>query len=1100
MTNSTPPWRSALELLMLTVFVAACGQSSKAPIDHPPAGDAKQLRTASGDTAQQTPAAPMLDLKEYPANAAAHNRAAMLSVRAFRADEKQGDQYAKAGTLWLIVDAQWARQSDWSPQAGTSSSLHLGESFFLLVNGEQRSQPLYQNGDSVASSNDTAPIRLSTEELELPPANAPPKAGLYVFAIPDHGVTSLELVSFDPAWGEIRVPLFGARPTEAAPVVPPAHAGHVELGVLGVREVDMLGDLYPGDDSHYLVVDLRLRNLSTSSVTKLDPNAGWQVSDSIGDRYPVYVIESLSGRFLSPTALLPSMAQRGIVVFEVPYHHYALTMTALADDGSPLRVVLPATGPDPAPAPAPLSKFEDGDSMTVSILSIGRTGTLAPILGPPDSVIDTAGGGRHANRYLILETQFESSGSTDTQIREGQFTLVHGSAETNALSHELNALPSQLGHSSQGVVPAHGTRRYYFVFTSAPDTWDDLVVRYHGTKGDRDFRVAKPAALAAPAPDAAPPVNVADSDTGGEIETISGTYGSGYTGRDLLRATKADPWTPENGAQFPFDIALSFYLRSSALISGVELILPNEPRAAPREVEVWSSTVSATTSFTKLASAALDQTQQVQRISFPPVEARFVKIRILSGTGGPFALELAGIRVLEAAGGGYVPLSRRFPQSADWTLSPRRAAQLGIDWLQASTIRWQLLNRCFGCHVQGQTAMGLAVAGRNEYVVSDPLIDRLAAYTASRQLPNGPDRGALPVPMVPATILPTVFAAMSYGYLDRGRSAAADAGLASAALWLLSKQAASGEVVPENTKSPPIDQGSIMASANAAFGWSAAFAQTHDPKYQAAVGRALNFIASAPIATTQDEVFKILALENLGSDQQKADAAKLAAQLAAEEYPDGGWREAPDLDGPNTFATGQALYALKQAGVSVDSDPFRRGVEYLLRRQEAVGDWMPGTTHSPSQVPYAPTMWAVIGLAGSFNAHKADGEPPPTLERKFKVEVDSTGRFVLHINFDFDKATLRPDALPVIDQVAALLQHRPDWQFDINGYTDNVGTDQHNQRLSEQRAQAVLKALVERQVDARRMASAGFGKSGPVATNDTEEGRFQNRRVEFVKR
>jgi OmpA-OmpF porin, OOP family len=145
-------------------------------------------------------------------------------------------------------------------------------------------------------------------------------------------------------------------------------------------------------------------------------------------------------------------------------------------------------------------------------------------------------------------------------------------------------------------------------------------------------------------------------------------------------------------------------------------------------------------------------------------------------------------------------------------------------------------------------------------------------------------------------------------------------------------------------------------------------------------------------------------------------------------------------------------------------------------------------------------MWAVIGLAGSFNAHQSDGEPPATLERKFKVEVDSTGRFVLHINFDFDKATLRPDALPVIDQVAALLKHRPDWQFDINGYTDNVGTDQHNQRLSQQRAQAVLRALVDRQVDEGRMTSAGFGKSGPVATNDTEEGRFQNRRVEFVKR
>ena len=788
------------------------------------------------------------------------------------------------------------------------------------------------------------------------------------------------------------------------------------------------------------------------------------------------------------------------MVFTVPYHHYALTLTALADDGSPLRIALPGTGSDATPAAAPLSKFADGESLTVSILSVGRTGTLAPNLEPPDSVIETAGGSGHANRYLVLEAQFESSSATDAQIREEQFTLIHGSEEARTSSHDLNALPSQLGDSAQGVVPAHGTRRFYFVFDIAPDWWDDLRIRYHGAKGDTDFPVPKLAAAPALVSAAGSPVNVADSDIGGEIESLTGTYGSGFTGRDLLRTSATDPWTPENGAQFPFDMVLSFYGRSSALISSVELILPSDPRSAPREVEVWSSTMSPTTTFTKLAAATLDSARQVQRISFAPVESRFVKIHILSGYGGPFSLELSGMRVMEAAGGGYVPLQQRFPESINWALSARRAAQIGIDWLQASTIRWHIGHRCFGCHVQGQTAMGLAVSRRNDYVVSDPLIDRLTAYTATQQLPNGPDRGALPVPDVPATILPTVFAAMSYSYVERGRYAAVDAGLASAAAWLLSKQASSGEVVPEETNSPPIAQGSIMTSANAAFAFSAAFAQTHDARYKAAADKAVAFVAAAPSGTTQDEVFKILALERLGNAEQKPVVATLTAQLQGEQDSGGGWKEAPDLEGPNPFATGQVLYALKQAGVSIDSPPFRHGVEYLLHAQQAVGDWEPAATHSPSHTPFAPTMWAVIGLAGSFNAHRTEGEPPPTLERKFKAEVDSTGRFVLHINFDFDKATLRPDALPIIDQVAALLQHRSDWQFDINGYTDNVGTDPHNQRLSEQRAQAVLNALADRHIDARRLSSAGFGKGGPVATNDTEEGRFQNRRVEFVKR
>ncbi len=124
---------------------------------------------------------------------------------------------------------------------------------------------------------------------------------------------------------------------------------------------------------------------------------------------------------------------------------------------------------------------------------------------------------------------------------------------------------------------------------------------------------------------------------------------------------------------------------------------------------------------------------------------------------------------------------------------------------------------------------------------------------------------------------------------------------------------------------------------------------------------------------------------------------------------------------------------------------------------------------------------------------------PPAADA-LKAALDRDGRVALYVNFDFAKATLRPDAQPVLAQVVALLRADPALQLAVEGHTDNVGADAANRALSEQRAQAVVTALVQGGVAPARLTAAGFGAARPLASNDSSEGRAQNRRVELVKR
>ena len=104
------------------------------------------------------------------------------------------------------------------------------------------------------------------------------------------------------------------------------------------------------------------------------------------------------------------------------------------------------------------------------------------------------------------------------------------------------------------------------------------------------------------------------------------------------------------------------------------------------------------------------------------------------------------------------------------------------------------------------------------------------------------------------------------------------------------------------------------------------------------------------------------------------------------------------------------------------------------------------------------------------------------------------------IRFDVNKATIRPESMGIINEIAKLMKEHPEIIISVEGHTDSDGETAFNQSLSERRAEAVINEMVRFGIDDSRMTSKGFGESAPIDTNNTPEGKANNRRVEFVKK
>ncbi len=122
-------------------------------------------------------------------------------------------------------------------------------------------------------------------------------------------------------------------------------------------------------------------------------------------------------------------------------------------------------------------------------------------------------------------------------------------------------------------------------------------------------------------------------------------------------------------------------------------------------------------------------------------------------------------------------------------------------------------------------------------------------------------------------------------------------------------------------------------------------------------------------------------------------------------------------------------------------------------------------------------------------------------DEQIKVERVGEGiqvRMVSGILFDFNKATLRPEARKSLTSMAETFKKYSDTDILITGHTDNIGSDEVNNRLSQQRADAVANYLASLGIDRKRLLTRGLGKTEPVADNSTPQGRQQNRRVEMA--
>ncbi len=115
------------------------------------------------------------------------------------------------------------------------------------------------------------------------------------------------------------------------------------------------------------------------------------------------------------------------------------------------------------------------------------------------------------------------------------------------------------------------------------------------------------------------------------------------------------------------------------------------------------------------------------------------------------------------------------------------------------------------------------------------------------------------------------------------------------------------------------------------------------------------------------------------------------------------------------------------------------------------------------------------------------------------IKLDqASGRTRLLVFFDFDKSELQRSSYPELDRVVHLMKANPNMEVEIAGYTDSKGTDAYNHDLSHRRADAVKDYLLNHGISISRITTKGYGKDNPIAPNDTEDGRAENRRVEFV--
>ncbi|OZI38436.1 hypothetical protein CAL29_09025 [Bordetella genomosp. 10] len=188
------------------------------------------------------------------------------------------------------------------------------------------------------------------------------------------------------------------------------------------------------------------------------------------------------------------------------------------------------------------------------------------------------------------------------------------------------------------------------------------------------------------------------------------------------------------------------------------------------------------------------------------------------------------------------------------------------------------------------------------------------------------------------------------------------------------------------------------------------------------------------------------------------------------------------MNKPSKFALALAFAAVTASGAA--------SAQTVDNWRNPFGDvWKNGTNELCWRDAFWTPATGIPGCDGVPVAQAAKPAAPTPMASKVVFNADTF--------FDFDKATLKPEGRQLLDQVATQARSIDLETIIAVGHTDSIGTVAYNQKLSERRAAAVKSYLVSKGIDPNRIYTEGKGKSQPVATNKTKEGRAQNRRVEI---
>ena len=378
-------------------------------------------------------------------------RRATLTVPKFRAASSLGEQQAPVRHAFLVLSTVWKN-------TGPAQYLvpDIVNHLFLLIDGDRQA--------TVSAATAAAPHRLPVDSLVIPPTGEA-VSGEYVFKIPDHGVTNVELLFIDTDQGDMHLTLFGRTPPAQRTIAGPANNGLIEAGVLGTEEVNAVGNTQAPPGQKYAVIAVRMRGLSKGNLVRFDAPMYSVLRDSDGYNYQDTQLADLDDEFTSATQLLPEVPCLGMLAFLVPASHSALTLTLNLPGYQSMEFPLPNTGGS-VRIGKPLLSIEDPDTLILSVLGLRRVSSIGN---------NSAASGKS---YLVLDVMFTSRADQGIEFQTAeQLILLDGDNQITADSDALDALPHPLKQNS--VIPPHGQARFEVAY-QVPAAASHFAIRYRG--------------------------------------------------------------------------------------------------------------------------------------------------------------------------------------------------------------------------------------------------------------------------------------------------------------------------------------------------------------------------------------------------------------------------------------------------------------------------------------------------------------------------------------------------------------------------------------------------------------------------------------------